>query len=193
MSNGFLGEIVNAYGGLRASMRKQIERKHGEERLLALVMFDSFAIFLSFLPTLLAQPIGPDQSIAAGIIMWFFVVMFFAPLLFYGVAAISHIIARFFGATGPFFGARHAFFWMLVVISPILLLKAMLASVFMQIADPTGQMLLNTLNIILAFSILRFWGAFLAEAENFKSSVKTSAAIALIFMTIIALIYLVTI
>ena len=110
LGSGFLPEIINAYGGLRASMRAQMDREPGEERLLALLAYGCFVIFLSFLPRLFATDLSqtPDQSIAGGIIMWFFVVMFFLPLVLYGVAAVSHLIAKAFGAKGRNFNARHA-------------------------------------------------------------------------------------
>ncbi len=194
LTTGFIPDIINAYGGLRASMRRQIDRDYGEERLLALVAYGCFAIFLSFLPRLLATNLSatPEQSIAAGIIMWFFVVMFFFPLLFYTVAAISHLIARAFGANGSFSNTRHALFWMLAVLSPVLLVKAMLTSVFIQIGGAVGEGLLVVLNIILALAILRIWGAFLAEAEGFSRAYISSTFIAIMFIALGAVVYLIS-
>jgi len=173
---GFIPEIVNAYGGLRASMRVQMDREYGEERLLALVFYGSFIVFLSFLPRLFATDLSntPDQSIAGGVIMWFFVVMFFFPLVLYGLGAVSHLICKGFGAKGPFFNARHALFWMLAVLSPVLICKALLTSVFLQIGGGFETVGLAVLNGILAFAILRIWGAFLAESEGFSSALRVS-------------------
>ena len=183
LGSGFLPEIINAYGGLRASMRKQLDKKPGEEGLLALLVFGCFVIFLSFLPRLFATDLSqtPDQSIAAGIIMWFFVVMFFLPLLMYGIAWISHFIAKAFGATNSNKNARHALFWGLAVLSPVLIAKSMLASVFIQISGDLGQYALSALNVILALIILRIWGAMLAEAKGFRSSWRVSGLIFSVF------------
>lgn len=192
LGSGFLPEIINAYGGLRPSMRVQMEKKPGEERLLALLAYGCFVIFLSFLPRLLATDLSqtPDQSIAGGIIMWFFVVMFFLPLVLYGVAGLSHLIAKGFGAKGPYYNARHALFWMLAVLSPALIAKAMLSSVFIQIGGALGGNMLHVLNVLLALAVLRIWGATLAEAEGFRSAVKVSAVILLIFAGISGIIFL---
>lgn len=189
---GFLPEIINAYGGLRTSMRTQIDRGYGEEKLLALVTFGSFIVFLSFLPRLFATDISgnPDQSFAGGIIMWFFVVMFFFPLVLYGIGAISHLIAKPFGGSGPFFNARHSLFWMLAVISPYLIVKAMLGSIALQIGGVLGGNILAGLNIILVLIVLRIWGAFLAESEGFKSAFKVSLTIAAVFGFIFLIIYI---
>ena len=192
LGSGFLPEIINAYGGLRSSMRAQMEKKPGEERLLALLAYGCFVIFLSFLPRLFATDLSqtPDQSIAGGIIMWFFVVMFFLPLVLYGVAGISHLIAKRFGAKGAYFNARHALFWMLAVLSPALIAKAMLGSVFIQIGGAFGDNMLHVLNVLLALAVLRIWGATLAEAEGFRSSFRVSAVILSIFAGISGIIYL---
>lgn len=188
MANGFVADIVGAYGGLRGSMRNQMDRGNDEARLMAYLAFGCFVIFLSFLPRLLSTDLsGTDQSIAAGITVWFFAVMFFAPLILYGIAAISHLIAKAFGAKGPYHNARHAVAWMLVVLSPVLIVKGMLGSVFITLELP---MAIGALNALLAFAILRIWGAFLAESENFQSSLKVSAIIAAIFIGLAGIIYL---
>lgn len=191
LGSGFLPEIIKAYGGLRPSMRQQLDRKPGEEHLLALLVFGCFVVFLSFLPRLLATDLSqtPDQSIAAGVIMWFFVVMFFLPLGLYGVAWISHIVAKAFGATNASKNARHALFWALAVLSPILIAKAMLASVFIQLDSASAQMVLNVLNIILTLAILRIWGAMLAESKGFRSALAVSGIIFAVFAGASAIIY----
>lgn len=187
VASGFVADIVGAYGGLRASMRNQIERGNDEPRLMAYLAFGCFVIFLSFLPRLLATDLsGTDQSIAAGIIIWFFVVMFFAPLMLYGIAAISHMIAKGFGAKGPYQNARHAIAWMLVVLSPALIVKAMLSSVFITLEVPLA---LSILNAVLALIVLRIWGAFLAECEGFTSSLKVSSIIAAVFLMLGLVLY----
>lgn len=192
LGSGFLPEIISAYGGLRASMRKQLDREPGEEHLLAVLVYGCFVVFLSFLPRLFATDLSqtPDQSIAAGLIMWFFVVMFFLPLALYGIAWISHFVAKAFGATNGSKTARHALFWALAVLSPVLIAKALIGSVLIQISTDLGQTALDALNIILVFAILRIWGAMLAEAKAFNSSLRVSGAIFAIIAGIFGIIYL---
>jgi len=192
MNGGFVAHIVAAYGGLRASMRAAMARSVREENLLALVMFGSFVVFLSFLPTLFSADLRthPDQSIAAGLVMWFFVVMFFLPLALYGVAGLSHLIAMRFGARGTNFDARHALFWALAVLAPVLIVKSMLASVVMQIGGDLTPILRGTLNVGLLLAALRVWGATLAEAEQFQSTAKVTAAIAAVLLILYGLLYL---
>jgi len=171
MGGGFVAHIFAAYGGLRASMRRELDRSSGEEHLLALAAYGSFVVFLSFLPSLLATDLrgNPDQSLAAGITMWFFVVMFFLPLMLYGIAAASHYIARKFGAGGPYYKGRLALFWAMAVLSPAFIIKSVLASLVMQVAGAQEALWLGLLNLALLLVILRVWSAFLAEAEGFAS------------------------
>jgi len=192
LGSGFLPEIINAYGGLRTSMRQQLDREPGEEHLLAVLVYGCFVVFLSFLPRLFATDLTqtPDQSIAAGIIMWFFVVMFFLPLILYGIAWISHLIAKAFGATNSNKNARHALIWALAVLSPVLIAKAMIGSFFIQISSEFGQLMLAALNVVLMLAILRIWGAMLAEAKGFNSSFRVSGVILSIFAGISGVIYL---
>lgn len=122
--------------------------------------------------------------------MWFFVVMFFLPLLLYGIGWISHIIAKAFGATSSNKNARHALFWALAVLSPVLIAKALVGSIFIQIPNDFGQLVLNALNVILMLAILRIWGAMLAESKGFDSSVRVSGVIFAIISSISGVIYL---
>lgn len=192
LGTGFLPDIINAYGGLRASMRGRMDRNSSEEQLLATVMFGSFVVFLSFLPRLFATDISgnPDQSFAGGIIMWFFVVMFFFPLVLYGISVLSHWLCKPFGGSAQLFDTRHALFWMLAVLAPVLLLKAMLGSVAIQLGGALGGYILATLNVLLLLAVLRIWGAFLAEVQGFNSSLRVSISIASIFALIFLIIYI---
>jgi len=122
--------------------------------------------------------------------MWFFVVMFFLPLLMYGIAWISHFIAKAFGATSSNKSARHALFWGLAVLSPLLITKAMLSSVFIQISSDLGQNMLNALNILLTLGVFRIWGAMLAESKEFSSEWRVSGVIFVVFAGISLIIYL---
>ncbi len=191
MDGGFVAHIVGAYGDFRASMRQAMARNTGEENLLALVAFGSFVVFLSFLPTLFATDLrdNPEQSLAGGVIMWFFVVMFFLPLVLYGIAALSHFIAKRFGAEGPYFKARQALFWALAVLSPVLIVKALLASVVHQIGGAAAPVLAGILNLWLLVMIIWIWASMLAEAEGFNSTFRVSLGIIAVLSAVYALLF----
>ncbi len=80
--------------------------------------------------------------------------------LWYGLAALSHLMARVLGGQGDFYRARVALFWALVVVSPGLLLQGLVAGMI----GPGPQLLLVQIVISLAFLVL--WLSMLREAER---------------------------
>ena len=50
-----------------------------------------------------------------------------APILLYGVAALSHIAARLVGGRGTWYGARLALFWSLLAVAPAWMLHGLTA------------------------------------------------------------------
>ena len=55
--------------------------------------------------------------------------LFIAPLMFYLIAALSHLVARLFKGKGDWFGARLALFWAFLAASPLMLLNGLTAGV----------------------------------------------------------------
>lgn len=53
--------------------------------------------------------------------------IFFAPLLFYGLALIAHWIARLLRGKGSAYDARVSLFWSLLASSPLVLLNGLVA------------------------------------------------------------------
>jgi hypothetical protein len=53
--------------------------------------------------------------------------LFIAPLMFYLIAALSHLVARLFKGNGDWFGARLALFWAFLAASPLMLLNGLTA------------------------------------------------------------------
>ena len=103
------------------------------------------------------QPEIPlDVRIGGALMGWVFI----APLLFYGLAALSHVISRLAGGQGSYFGARLALFWSLLVISPIVLFLGLVAGFIG--AGPAA----NATSLLLLLAFLYIWGSSLMEAER---------------------------
>lgn len=168
------GEIIRAYKGPRASMQRRLDEHPGEERLLIFLVVAILLFFVARIPNLLVSANAQateDISNTAIFITNLVASFFFAPLLFYGVAAISRIISKIFGGTGNGYSARLALFWALLVVSPLALLSTILQSVipvlWLAIALP-----------IVMFLLFAFvWGACLSVAEGFRSPYLPSIAI----------------
>ena len=124
-----LGDIVSAYRGFGPSMRKQLAPEAREEKMLLYVMLATLIFFAARIPSLLdvAKNTSDAELTMTNIIGANFATsIFFGPLMLYGIAALSHLIAKPFGGKATFQEARLAFFWTLLVISPIVLLSVVL-------------------------------------------------------------------
>ncbi len=170
------GEIIRAYQGPRASMRRRMEAHPGEEQLLMYLVIAILLFFVARIPNLLESSlaqataeIGSSAIFVTNLVASFF----FAPLLFYGVAGVSRILSKISGGSGNGYSSRLALFWTLLVISPLSLLSTILQS-----AIPV--LWLSTALPIVMFLLFAFvWGACLSVAEGFKSLYLTTLAIIL--------------
>ena len=170
------GEIIRAYRGFGASMKRRLEEHPGEERVLIYLVIAILLFFVARVPNLLhvaAIQANAEISIAAIVVTNLVASFFFAPLFLYLIAALSHLVAKAFGGTGTSYGARLALFWTLLVIAPLSLLSTMV-----QVAYPANW--LATGLIIGMFLLFTYvWGTCLSVAEGFKYRFLTIIAIIL--------------
>jgi hypothetical protein len=80
--------------------------------------------------------------------------------LWYGVAALSRLVARALGGTGTWYSARLALFWALVTITPGMLLMGTVISFLGQGPQANG------LGALIAAVFLMFWIIMLHETEK---------------------------
>ncbi|MDJ0859859.1 MAG: YIP1 family protein [Dinoroseobacter sp.] len=154
-------EIFRAWKSPRAAIRRQLAGGENEGRALIYLMVACLLIFIAQWPRLsreaFLQPEIPlDVRIGGALMGWVFI----APLLFYGLAALSHLISRLAGGQGSYFGARLALFWSLLVISPIVLFLGLVAGFIG--AGPAA----NATSLLLLLAFLYIWGSSLMEAER---------------------------
>ncbi|OSP55586.1 YIP1 family protein [Pseudoruegeria sp. SK021] len=154
-------DMLAAYRHPRRVVRRQLQSGVRDDRALVYLMLACGMIFVAQWPRLsrdvaMGSDVPMDAMIGATMFSW----VFFMPLVFYLLAALSHLVARMFGGGGTWFSARFALFWTLLVVSPIWLLQGLVAGFIG--AGPaltaTGALLLGV------FSIL--WISALIEAEQ---------------------------
>lgn len=166
-------DILATYRRPRAVIARKLADGLREDRALATLMGACGLIFVAQWPALsreafllaeAAQAAGtpPDQvpSLQALMGSRLFALVFVAPLFFYLLAAISHLVARLFGGRGTGFGARLALFWALLCTTPLILFQGLIAGFL-------GDGLANTvvgLGVLAAFLVL--WITMLVEAER---------------------------
>lgn len=79
--------------------------------------------------------------------------------LWYGLAAVSRMIARALGGQGGWYGARVALFWALATVSPLMLLQGLVAGMI-----GPGPALV-TMSVVVGVAFLWLWLTMLHEVE----------------------------
>lgn len=154
-------DIVASYRTPRQVLRRHLSLGLREDRALMFLMVACLLIFVAQLPRLSREAtLNPEASLGEAATGELFVWLLVAPLFFYGLAALSHLIARLFGGQGTWYRARVALFWALLALSPLWLLRGLVAG-FIGPGTSLDAMTLFALGI---FALL--WFANLREAES---------------------------
>ena len=123
-------DIGSSWLAPRRAFRRLAAQGQREDRALAYLMIACALIFVSSWPALARaaaeDPATPlDARLGGALLAWIGLM----PLAFYGLAALSHLLARAMGGQGTFYTARLALFWALLACAPAWLLTAAVASI----------------------------------------------------------------
>ncbi|MBD0866132.1 MAG: YIP1 family protein [Rhodobacteraceae bacterium] len=120
-------DITATYRGPGKVMTRLLKMGQREDRVLIFLMAGCIVIFIAQLPPLArkAHLTGQELNMLLGgaLLAWVTI----APLLLYGIATLTHLIARAIGGKGSWYGARLSLFWSLLASSPLLLLHGLIA------------------------------------------------------------------
>ena len=105
-------------------MKRYLEDGIREEQTLFFAILFGLLSFLSLLPALAKHAFLTNESLSALAAAQFISSVFMMPLLMYGIAAVSHLILKYFGGQGDYIGARRALFWAALVTTPAILLTS---------------------------------------------------------------------
>ncbi len=153
-------DMVRAHKQPRQVMRKLLDMGQREDRALAMLMAACFVMFISQWPWRAREAHETGGSLTDLIQNDLFALIFVLPLIAYGFAALTHMIARIFGGRGGWYGARLALFWSLLASTPLLVLAGLVKGFI----GPGPE---NTLVGALWFAIfLWIWISSLWEAET---------------------------
>lgn len=108
-------------------VRRLVEAGQREDRALAILMGACVILFVAQWPRLSREAHLTGQDIngllAGALAGW----LLFAPLGFYLLSWLLHLIMRVFRGQGPSFNARIAIFWGLLAATPLALLNGLVA------------------------------------------------------------------
>ena len=153
-------DIVATYGGPGRVMHRMLATGKREDRALVFLMLGCLVMFISQMPRLsrLAYLTGQDLNMLLGgaLLGW----LFLAPLGFYTLAGLSHLVARLMGGKGSGYGARLALFWAFLATSPLVLLHGLVAGF---VGPGPG---LQGIGAIWLVAFLWFWLSGLRQAQR---------------------------
>jgi len=153
-------DIAATYRGPGRVVRRLREMGQREDRALAFLMAGCVLVFIAQMPRLAREAHETGQELnmlmGASLLAW----VIFAPILFYVIAALSHLVARVAGGKGDWYGARLALFWALLAAAPVLLLHGLVAGLI----GPGPA--LDTVGGLALGVFLWFWLAGLRQAER---------------------------
>jgi hypothetical protein len=119
-------DIARSYRAPRQTLRRRIAATGREAQALAVLMAGCVVMFVAQWP-LAARLAHEDASIplqgrlSGALMAW----LIFAPLVFYALAGVAHLISRLFGGRGDALATRTATFWALLASSPLWLLNGL--------------------------------------------------------------------
>ncbi len=120
-------DIVASYRRPAQVMCRLLSAGTREDRALAMLMAGCVLAFISQLPRLAREAHLTGEELNPMLGGALFAWLFIAPLMFYLIAALSHLVARLFKGKGDWFGARLALFWAFLAASPLMLLNGLTA------------------------------------------------------------------
>ena len=154
-------DIVESYRRPRTVLRRHLSGSGQEARALAVLMGACLLMFVAQLPKLARDAhFEPEAPLDARMGAALMAMLFVAPLLAYGLAAVSHLVARLFGGRGDHLGARMALFWSLLAISPMMLFQGLVSG----LVGPGPALTLTGVGVFVVFGVI--WANALIEAEQ---------------------------
>jgi hypothetical protein len=144
-------------------MRKLLAMGRREDRALAILISACFIIFVAQWPRLSREAHLSGEGappLEAELAITFFAMLMIWPLMAYGLAGLTHLVARAFGGRGSWYSARLALFWSLLASTPAWLFHGLVSGF---IGPGPAE---RAVGAFLLLAFLLIWGISLREAER---------------------------
>lgn len=153
-------DLVSTWRSPRAAVRRHLARGVSEPFAFTLLLVFLIVAFIAQWPIAAREAFqAQEPSAAPRILARAFAVLATIPL-WYGLAALSRIVARAIGGKGSWYTARIALFWALASISPLMLLQGLISGM---VGPGPGLWVVNG---IVGLGFLWLWLTMLHEAER---------------------------
>jgi hypothetical protein len=154
-------DILQTWRQPRTVIRRMLAAGPNEGKALAILMGACALVFVAQTPRLAREAhLAPEVPLDARLGVTLFALIFMAPLIFYAIAAASHLVARVLGGKGTWYGARLALFWALLAATPATLLHGLAAGLLGPGSATTG------LGLVVGVAFVTLWINMLVEAER---------------------------
>jgi hypothetical protein len=153
-------DIVESWRRPRVVVRRHLARGRSEPFAFSLLAAFLVMAFVAQWPVASRAAFEDGQSPLAPRLLAIALALLATIPLWYGLAALSRVVARLFGGRGSWYGARIALFWSLVAVTPLMLLQGMVAGL---IGPSPG---LTAVGLLAAAAFVIFWASALIEVER---------------------------
>jgi Yip1 domain len=153
-------EMLTTWRAPRAALRRHLARGQSEPFAFTLLLVFLILTFIGQWPGAARDAFFANEPSAAPRILARALAVLATIPLWYGLAALSRIVARTFGGQGSWYGARIALFWALATVAPLMLLQGLVAGMI----GPGPALWLVVISTGAAF--LWLWLTMLHEAER---------------------------
>jgi hypothetical protein len=153
-------DLVATWRSPRAAVRRHLARGVSEPFAFTLLLVFLILAFVGQWPAAAREAYLAQEPSAAPRILGRGLAVLATIPLWYGLAALSRLIARAIGGKGSWYGARIALFWALATIGPLMLLQGLVGGMI-----GVGPALW-AVNIVVGLAFLWLWLTMLHEAER---------------------------
>lgn len=125
-------DILASWRSPRQSVRRHLNRGVSEPFVFTLLLVFLVLAFVGQWPAAARDAFAAGEPSAAPRVLARGLAVLATIPLWYGLAALSRLVARAFGGQGSWYSARLALFWALATVSPLMLLQGLTAGMMGQ-------------------------------------------------------------
>lgn len=153
-------DLVATWRRPRAVLRQHLARGRSEAFAFSLLLVFLILAFVGQWPAAAREAfLGDEPSAAPRILARAFAVLATIPL-WYGLAALSRLVAKAMGGQGTWYAARVALFWALATVGPLMLLQGLVSGMI----GPGPA--LSAVTLLVGVGFVWLWATLLHEAER---------------------------